>query len=81
MYSNGEVSFGTKQYHDDGQVSINGVRQEATSAPAFFLNGEEAAQHLRFLAKIKYEAIQMIGEEAARCAGNATHLERTIKGQ
>ena len=83
MYNDGRVEFGTKQNHENGEVSINGVRQAVSfeTTPSLFLTAEEAAEYLRFLARTKYDMVKKLAAEADRCSGNARHLERTINGQ
>ena len=83
VYTDGRFEYGTKQHHENGEVSINGVRQAVSfeTTPSFFLTAEEAAEYLRFLARTKYDMVKKLAAEADRCSGNARHLERTINGQ
>jgi hypothetical protein len=82
VWSNGRFKYGTKQHHENGQVSVDGVRGDITpDTPSFCGSAEAAAEYLRFLAKTKYEIIGKLAREADTCQGNAVHLERTIAGK
>ena len=81
VYSDGRLEYGTKQHHEDGEVSVNGVRQKVSfeTTPSLFLTAQEAAEYLHFLAKTKYDMVKKLAAEADRCSGNARHLERGLK--
>lgn len=82
VWSDGRFKYGTKQHHENGQVSVDGVRCDISAdTPSFCGSAEAAAEYLRFLAKIKYQAIDQLSREADTCQGNAIHLERTIAGK
>ena len=80
VYFTGKLEYGTMTYHEGGEVTVNGVRQPISAdTPSFCDTAQNAKEYLQHLAKVKYEIINRLKNEAATAQGNAFRLERELQ--